>query len=200
MQSLLLSTLVSGSSKAAVNDLEAYKSMVEYKNVDSKVALAVIASLQKHTWYLSPNLVVLCLADDDLSYDEKDEVAKQILKFPIPDVFTTGQPTKVSLSKVSSLKDTITADSWLIFTQIEGVDHHTWLSKPSRDWPELSGYCSFKSHVSNIICVNDRAERGIKLIQDYVDSCRDEELCQDLLLVAKDFRSKFNKNTLDKET
>ena len=120
-------------------------------------------------------------------------MAKQILKFPIPDVFTTGQPAKVSLSKVSSLKDTITADSWLIFTQIEGVDHHTWLSKPSQDCPELSGYCSFKSYVSNIICVNDRAERGIKLIQDYVDSCRDEELRQDLLLVAKDFRSKFNK-------
>ena len=41
--------------------------------------------------------------------------------------------------------------------------------------------------------VNDISERGVKLIQEYVDSAaHDEELCQDIVTVGKEFKSKFN--------
>ena len=55
-----------------------------------------------------------------------------------------------------------------------------------------------KQFVEGIAVVNDTAERGVKLIQEYISSSRDESLRQDLLVTVKDFKSKLNHSNIYK--
>ena len=56
------------------------------------------------------------------------------------------------------------------------------------NWSDYSGYKRLQSFLSNLTVVNDRAERTIKLIQDFVGSCQDEELRQNILLSVEQKR------------
>ena len=42
-------------------------------------------------------------------------------------------------------------------------------------------------------CINDLAERGIKLISDYVDMCEDEDQRQCLVQVVEGHRDNYKK-------
>jgi len=64
------------------------------------------------------------------------------------------------------------------------------------DWDADSSYQKLKSFIQNLAVVNDTSEWAIKLIQEYVDSTRDEMLRQDLLVVAKDVKSKINSKNM----
>ena len=48
--------------------------------------------------------------------------------------------------------------------------------------------------------VNDVSERGVKLIQEYVDSAHDEDLRQNILTVSKEIKSKVNSRNTTKES
>ena len=59
-----------------------------------------------------------------------------------------------------------------------------WLQLPPNLWHLITAYKEFNSFVRALPVVNDSAERNIRLIQDFVLSCHDEELRQDLLLAV----------------
>ena len=46
-------------------------------------------------------------------------------------------------------------------------------------------YQRFKKFITKLIVVNDCAERGVKLIQEFVDSSQDESLRQDIMTTEK---------------
>ena len=56
------------------------------------------------------------------------------------------------------------------------------------NWSDYSGYKRLQSFLSNLTVVNDGAERTIRLIQDFVGSCQDEELRQNILLSVEQKR------------
>ena len=56
------------------------------------------------------------------------------------------------------------------------------------NWSDYSGYKRLQSFLSNLTVVNDGAERTIRLIQDFVGSCQDAELRQNLLLSVEQKR------------
>ena len=56
------------------------------------------------------------------------------------------------------------------------------------NWSDYSGYKRLQSFLSNLTVANDGAERTIRLIQDFVGSCQDEELRQNLLLSVEQNR------------
>jgi len=65
------------------------------------------------------------------------------------------------------------------------------------------GYNKFANNVKNVHVVNDLAERGIKLISDFIDKSQDEEQIQALLHVVEWHRAAFpdyTKSTLQKLT
>ena len=51
--------------KAPYNDLSAFKSAFHIKDQYQKLGHALLASMQSHSWYLSEQLVLLSLSDDD---------------------------------------------------------------------------------------------------------------------------------------
>ena len=56
-------------------------------------------------------------------------------------------------------------------------------------WNSIDTYKDFKNFVTKIDVVNDRAEGGINLIQEYIVSAHSESDLQDLLIVVKENRS-----------
>ena len=48
--------------------------------------------------------------------------------------------------------------------------------------------------------VNDVSERGVKLIQKYLDLTHDEDLRQNILTLSKKFKSKVNSRNISKES
>ena len=75
--------------------------------------------------------------------------------------------------------------SWLVFKRLgllEVAGGMDWLKVAVRDWDNLYGYNKFKDFVENLTIVNDPAEQGVKLIQDFVESAQKEDVRQDLML------------------
>ena len=58
----------------------------------------------------------------------------------------------------------------------------------------MSGYRKFADFVMNLLVVNDPAERGVKLIQDFVATSTDEDLRQARLLSASEQRKNLSKD------
>ena len=52
----------------------------------------------------------------------------------------------------------------------------------------MGGYRRFKAWVNNLKIVNDCAERGVTLIEDFVDSVRNERGRQDTMLAVSNER------------
>ena len=52
---------------------------------------------------------------------------------------------------------------------------HDFLKKPIETWPDDAQYQAYQLVVSHMQVVNDIAERGVKLCNDFIGSSRDEE-------------------------
>ena len=74
-----------------------------------------------------------------------------------------------------------------------------WLLLEVHQWPLISGYRKFSEFVSELLVVNDPAERGVKLIQDFISTSTDEGLRQARLISASEQRKKLSKDVSKKQ-
>ena len=94
--------------------------MKQYRKFQPEIADVCLVSINRHLWYLCPQLVVFALADTDTPAVDLEDLAKNLFKIPRPDVIASGKPKfpsiiwpdDGSLPKLSSL---LTSDSWLLF-------------------------------------------------------------------------------------
>ena len=76
-----------------------------------------------------------------------------------------------------------------------------WLQTPSLLWDKFADYRKLEKFVTTCLVTNDLAERGIKLVGDFINMTEDENLRQALLQVVEEHREGFpdyNKETLSK--
>ena len=66
-----------------------------------------------------------------------------------------------------------------------------WLNIPSEHWHNFEDFKKAKHFVNSFLCTNDSAERGIKLITDYKDSCFGIEEREYLAQVVEKHRMSF---------
>ena len=71
--------LVSNAANSPVNDLALVQKISTCSAIDQKCKASALESLGNHLWYLTPELVPLCLFSDDVDTDVKDRIAKAIL-------------------------------------------------------------------------------------------------------------------------
>ena len=60
-----------------------------------------------------------------------------------------------------------------------------FLDKDPTQWNECEEFQQCRLYFADMVVVNDVAERGVKLTQDYIGQVRTEEYFQDLLLVSQ---------------
>ena len=113
------------STKAPCQDLSFYYDLVSFKVIDKVLAESALESLKRHLWYLTPELVVLGMFDDNLSIDDKQLMAVTLISFIRPENFEIGKPdfknivTKLGAEK-TTLSEFINAQSWLLFDKAAG--------------------------------------------------------------------------------
>ena len=154
-------------SDSTVNDLQLFKKLFEYRNVDSQLADEALVVLRRHCWYLTPEVAVFSLFSKKVSPDEKSRLASKLLSLHsiAPQSFKLEKPKFPAIDHNTRLEDLITAQSYKIF-KILGVDSN-WLSKPPEDWEMDETFKELKEFVHTVKVTNDVAERGIKLASDY---------------------------------
>ena len=90
------------------------------------------------------------------------------------------------------LEDFIGPESWFFFGLLKMTLHESeWLKISSSNWDLFPGCIRFKNYVTGLLVVNDSAEQGIKLGQDFIETFRNEVDNQANLLVVADHRLKF---------
>ena len=134
-------------------------------------------SLDRHLWYLTPQLVVLSLTNDDIPTEQLKEMADVLISTPRPEVFRMGKPefpTGIcfkdtawpedgSTPRLSSL---IKPESWLIFHHLQMSESDvSFLKQEVHLWDSQPGYQKLSQFIENLSVVNDPAERACGLIK-----------------------------------
>jgi hypothetical protein len=171
------------------NDLNLLKSLQNYKNTNEKIANAALGKIKNHLWYLSEEMVALAFFDEGTSFDTKTKMQQALTKS------SEAEPPKKTSIEIDSIdekqmEDFVTENTKSFF-QTLGLCS-SFLSKPVEDWPqEESFWVSFEA-VKHMKVVNDIAERGVKLIEEYNKLItKDEQQKQYLLRVVSEYRKKL---------
>jgi hypothetical protein len=76
-----------------------------------------------------------------------------------------------------------------------------WLQLPVEYWTLMKDYKNLRDFVSVLEVVNDSAERGIKIVSDFKDMCRNLDTQEYLFQVVEAHRKKitdFKKSSLQR--
>ena len=178
-------------------DMELTNHMRYYIATDRQAAEEVIKSIERHPWYLTEELVVFGLFDDDLSADVRQNMATHLHGTPRPEAFDAGKPEFPGLEN-GSLEYFIGPKSWLLFHLLGA--NGGWLRMPVEQWENDQEFQEMKSIVAKVEVVNDCAERCIKDIQEFANASRSEDQRRRIILVSNSHRVKipeYKRNELD---
>ena len=187
---------------AAFNDLNLFKSVYDYMEVDGPMAVETREVLSRHGWYTTQQTVVYSLFSIRLTNNEKSRMAARILTFSSPEEYPLGKPEFQELTRKTELSDLIGPNSYMLFT-ILGTDYY-WLQLSPDKWGDIDDYKEMEEYVRTVKVVNDAAERGIKLISDYSQILTKDNVTRVKLLQGVEMSRKinpdFNKSTLNNNT
>ena len=171
---------------AGTADLELQQRMRKFSRVHKKLAEVGETVLQRHTWYLTEELLPLCLFSPGPP-DTLNKVAQLISKLPDYDL-PLQKPTLPTILPGSSLPDFVGPRSTLIFKLLKVS--HSFLSSP--DWRSSPEFKKVKEALNNLTPVNDSCERALALATTFNGVItKDETSFQELVLVVDSHRKKF---------
>lgn len=148
---------------APFNDFLMMRQLLEYPDVN--ISSVTSKKLGMHLWYLSEELVGLALLDSRVPAETK-KLMIAAMENPAPD-----HPPKRPHLETSAfmshrgLVQFCTANSMTLFRLLQLPT--SFLSKEPSEWYEDETYKNALITVKGLAVVNDRAERGVALIQDF---------------------------------
>lgn len=169
--------------------------MQTYKSINISVAEKAISKFLNHLYYLNEECVGFSLFDDRINAESKTKMAEKLLMFVEENQIEDEEISKKLIIKQENLKKFIATDSSSILIELFskntvkllkrfGVSTDFLQSDPSM-WNNLDDYKKGKDIIKRLKIVNDCAERGIKLVEDYHDKItKDEEQRQYLFKVS----------------
>ena len=179
--------------KSTNNDIKAFYDVFEIRKEYPKLGQSLLDSMQRHSWYLTEQLIMIAIADDDVDEEYKTKMMKKLLEFEVPDSFIMGKPRLPIITVSTELVQLIGPQSWILLkvADIPAEEVTKWIHGEAQESLD-----KFKMFVKGNTCVNDCSERNIRLIQDFVAGYKNEDMKQNLLLVARDNRKKLKKDLL----
>ena len=177
-------------------DVKYLSALKEYDEEDLEVAQTAIKSVFKHLWYLTEELVVLALFDENLSDNIRKAMIDRLLEFPRQQTF----PPKKITFPISVFQDQDPIDfgqrSWLLFSLLDKKEEQLdWMFAPVNCWDKMSGYKKIAAVVNSLEVVNDCAERVVKLTSDFINVTKDPVQLESVLQVTERYRNKIPKIT-----
>jgi hypothetical protein len=185
------------SSIAPSVDLKYLQHMELYKKENAKAAQVAINSIQNHLWYLTEEIVVLSIFDEDLPPTLRKSLVVKLLLIPRASHFEPSKPKFPTINPETieypdQLLSFLGPNSWLFFHLLNAKDEILdWMKFPVDCWGEATGYDKLKNIARRLEVVNDCAERGVKLISDFKDSVTNTEEQHYLFQVIEQHRVHF---------
>ena len=155
---------------AATEDLELYSRLHKFRTVHSKVSSTTTSVLQRHTWYLTEELIPLSLFNENLPLESRTVLASKIGQLTLGPV-EIRKPSLPSIGQKSELADFVGERSTVPFTLV-GVPP-TFLLLP--DWTTSSYYEKMKTALRDLSTLNDSCERGLGLRTGHPYQHQDDE-------------------------
>lgn len=186
---------------APINDFYFFKAILWYKEDCDDIANSVLKSCKRHCWYLTEELVIFAIFNEHLSSFTRYLLAKTLFNTPKPNNFVLGKPKFPNFTtELPFLSSFISPRSWLLFSLMGLSNCQTdWLQLPVEYWDLMENYRTIKNFINQLEVVNDCAERGIKIISDYKDVCRNDEHLDYVIQTVEHHRlhvSSLEKNNL----
>ena len=176
---------------AATEDLELYSRLHKFRTVHSKVSSTTTSVLQRHTWYLTEELIPLSLFNENLPLESRTVLASKIGQLTLGPV-EIRKPSLPSIGQKSELADFVGERSTVPFTLV-GVPP-TFLLLP--DWSTSSDYEKMKTALRDLSPLNDSCERALGLVTHInTRMTRNETSFQELVQVVEAHRKKYSNLT-----
>ena len=194
-------------------DLLAVSEMRKYARYHKKVSNACLTSQGRHGWYITEELCVFSFFDTTLPYNVRKKMAEKLHNTPRQMTFDLKKPVWQDINQDKFWEDIedgneseglvklIGERSWVIPNMLEmdqdGVSGMGWLLLDVLEWEHHLGYQKMETFVKGLSVINDVAERGVKLIQDFIGCATREGVRQDTLMTVSKVREKvdFHKAT-----
>ncbi|XP_050528051.1 uncharacterized protein LOC126898147 [Daktulosphaira vitifoliae] len=173
----------------------------KYEQIDKIISEVAVSKFINHLYYLTEECVAFSLLDERIDVNTKLKMAQKMqteidemedhakkLNLKISDI-----PTFLSKSNEEILISLLSKKSADIFDRFK-IENFLHISP--FEWLNSSAYQKGKNAIEQLKVVNDSAERGVKLIEDFNNSItKDESQKQFLLQTVKDYRSRYPHST-----
>ena len=176
---------------APASDLAYLKELISFP--DPQIAQATSKKFANHLWYLSEDLAGLALFDDSVSMDTKRKMVAALKEESQGDPHTRARVDLTAKDTIATktVADFVTSASSRIFQAFKL--NTEFLDKDPAEWVNDQSFSSSQQVLLAIAVVNDFAERGVALIQDYNKVLtKDEQQRQYLLQVVEWHRRQFH--------
>lgn len=196
-------------SLAPYQDFSFIREIYNFKSFDYKISEAVIKKFSNHLWYLSDECIALSLFDESVPYETKKIISYKIGALKNANVQDDDgdsndlvenvkriqlKPDAVKIFVQKDLHDFVTANTHKFFDRFEISTN--FLNEDPLKWNKNEAYNKGKNLINNLNVVNDTAERGVKLIEEYNKVLtKKEEEKQYLLQVVAEYRKNFKHHT-----
>ncbi len=174
---------------APYNDMLLLTSLLQYSAIHPAISKATSAKLSNHLWYLSEDLVGLAFFDSQVCPATKTLMVKALEQEGNRD---QAKRINVALDTFTgkSLEDFVTANTKKLFELMELPND--FLSVDPDEWDNRDDFKMARETVQALKVVNDHAERGVALIQEFSGlMTHDESQLQFLLQVVEEHRRAF---------
>ena len=171
------------------NDLNLLKTLIKYEQVNPKVSKAAATKMANHMWYLSEDLVGLAFFDDHVATSTKCQMVQALKKDNCKDSTKRAQ---IDMQTVENLQlhDFVSKKSRDLFEKMDLPD--AFLEVHPETWEDREDFKKSLRILKAMNVVNDHAERGVSLIQEYSNSItKNEDQLQFLLQVVQEHRRAF---------
>ena len=174
---------------APLNDLLLMNSLLQYSTIHQAISTATAKTLSSHLWYLSQELVGLALFDGRVFSS-----TKRLMIAAMENKGTDRPPKRPNIDLQAfhscTLDQFFTSNSMNLFHSLKLPTD--FLSTDPDTWESEDGYSVAKRRLATLKVVNDTAERGVALIQEFNKTLtKDEEDLQFLLQVVADHRQLY---------
>ena len=170
-------------------DLELLKQFERYE--DEEISKAAVNALCRHLWYLSEELISLAFFDEAIPLEIKRQMvtALQNKGSEVPPKRKHRDFTLTNLQN-KTLADFVTSSSRIFFERLSLPS--SFLEVDPAEWSSLDDYKISSNFVKSMSVVNDTAERGVALIQNFSNHLtKNEEQLQYILQVVEKHRQTF---------
>lgn len=162
---------------APLNDIIFLKKLVDFTKFNKKIGEVATKKFSNHLWYLNEESSVFSLFDDCVDNKTKSKMAKRLLE--MSDEEGTNKKIILRFDDVShflskDLPFELLSNKSIRFFHRFRISPDFLLKDPSL-WENTKEYKDAKTNLATLKVVNDTAERGLKLMEEFNDKFTKQE-------------------------